>query len=144
MVLNGTTDIDPIPLVPPKQSSRDVYPPGAAMQIFGFGHIDEEDTTISDQLQRGSITLWPKANCFSYLAQFCGYASRWDNDAMLCAFDEDTSTEQSTRRQRRRRTDERISVRHQLVLGTSQWFQLQNDVHSTHLKRTVFMCSASM
>ena len=93
MVLNGTTDIDPVPLVPPKQASRDVYPPGTAMQIFGFRHVDEEDTTISDQLQRGSITLWPKANCFSYLAQFCGYGSRWDNDAMLCAFDEDTSTE---------------------------------------------------
>ena len=93
VVLSGTTEIEPIELVPPKISTSNVYPEGTPMDILGYGFIDEADTIISDQLQHGIITSWDKSECQIYLDEFCGYGDRWDNNAMLCGFDPDISTE---------------------------------------------------
>eukprot|EP01084_Bolivina_argentea_P090764 163480_1 len=93
VVLDGTTDIEPIPMVPPKVSQHNVYPTGTIMDIFGYGYIDEDDTIISTQLQKGVIYSWDKNECFNYLNVFCDYGERWDNDAMLCGYDPNTSTE---------------------------------------------------
>eukprot|EP01083_Nonionella_stella_P040467 109813_1 len=93
VVLDGTTDINPIPMVSPKVSSFDVYPPQTPMDIFGYGFIDEADTIISTQLQQGVIYAKSKQECFTYLTTACDYGERWDGDAMLCGYDPNASTE---------------------------------------------------
>ena len=93
VVLSGTTDIEPIEMVPPKIPSSNVYPKGTEMEILGYGFIDEADTIISQQLQYGTLSSWDKSECSVYLDEQCGYGQRWDNNAMLCGYDADTSTE---------------------------------------------------
>eukprot|EP01083_Nonionella_stella_P023986 66377_1 len=93
VVLDGSTTRDVIPLVNPKLNTRDVFPEETPMDILGYGYLNQADTIPSTQLQIAEIQYWSKSDCYEQLDEECSYGSKWDEESMLCGWNEDQSTE---------------------------------------------------